>query len=252
MMRIVAYIMLGLLAYGGFLLVTFPAERALALLGQQLPNLRAAGVSGTAWSGQAAVLQLQNQTLEKLQWQLKPWSVLFGQLELDIKLDGSNVAGSARIGLQPDGAIQLTDVDMLLAAAEMSTQFQLPVDLAGQFIVQLQTAQLMGQKILSAEGVVHWQRAAVVAPFDQPLGEFVAQLSTDVEGDQVEIRAQVKDAGGPLQLDGVASLNPDGNYKFNGSVSVRDAQQQLLVQAVKAMGRPGKDGRVPLRYAGRI
>jgi len=248
MMRIVAYIVLGLLAYGGFLLATFPAERALALLSQQLPNLRAAGISGTAWSGQAAVLQLQNQTLEKLRWQLKPWSVLFGQLELDIKLNGADVAGQASIGLKPDGAVQLTGVDLSLTAAEISTQFQVPVDLGGQFIVRLQSAELMGQKIQSAEGVIRWQQAAVTSPFAQPLGEFIAQLTTEGEA----IKAQVKDEGGPLQLDGVARLNPDGGYNFNGSVSVRDAQQLLLVQAVKAMGRPGKDGRVPLRYSGRL
>ena len=248
MKRIVAYVVLGLLAYVGFLLSTFPAERAFAMLSQQLPNLRAAGLSGTAWSGQASVLQIQGQNLEKLQWQLKPWSVLFGQLELDVQLDGADVAGHASIGLQADGAVQLTDVDLRLSAAEMSTQFQAPVDLGGQFIVQLQSAKLMGQKILSAEGQVRWQRAALVSPFDQPLGEFVAQLSTEAD----DIKAQVKDEGGPLQLDGVASLKSDGSYNFNGSVSVRDSQQQLLVQGVKAMGRPGSDGRVPLRYSGRI
>ena len=101
---------------------------------------------------------------------------------------------------------------------------------------------------LSAEGLVRWQRAALVSPFAQPLGEFVAQLSTEADA----IKAQVKDEGGPLQLDGVASLKSDGGYNFNGSVSVRDTQQQLLVQGVKAMGRSGSDGRVPLRYSGRL
>jgi len=248
MMRIVAYVVLGLLAFAGFLLTTFPAERAFALLAEQAPNVRAAGLSGTAWSGQARVLQVDGRNLEKLQWQLKPWSVLFGQLELDVQLDGADVAGRASIGLQPDGAIQLTDVDLSLAAAEMSALFKVPVDLGGQFIVQLQSAELMGQKILAAEGLVRWQRAAMTSPFAQPLGEFVAQLTTEAE----VINAQVKDEGGPLQLDGLVKLKSDGSYNFNGSVSVRDVQQKLLVQGLKAMGRPGKDGRVPLRYSGRL
>ncbi len=248
MMRIVAYVVLGLLAFAGFLLATFPAERAFALLGEQVPNVRAAGLSGTAWSGKAGTLQVGGRNLEKLQWQLKPWSVLSGQLELDVQLDGEDVAGQASIGLKPDGTIELTDVDLRLSAAEMAAQFKAPVDLAGQFIVQLQSAELMGQKILSAEGVIRWQQAALVSPLDQPLGEFVAQLSTEAEG----IKAQIKDEGGPLQLDGVAQLAPDDSYHFNGSVSVRDARQKLLVQAVGAMGRPGKDGRVPLRYSGRL
>ncbi|HHJ80844.1 MAG TPA: type II secretion system protein N [Candidatus Tenderia electrophaga] len=248
MMRIVAYIVLGLLAFAGFLLATFPAQRGFALLAEQAPQLRAAGLSGTVWSGKAGVLQVGDRNLEKLQWQLKPWSVLFGQLELDVRLDGADVAGQASIGLKPDGAIRLTDVDLRLSAAEMSKQFKVPVDLGGQFNVQLHSAELMGQKLQSAEGVIRWQRAALVSPFAQPMGEFVARLSTEAD----VIKAQVKDDGGPLQLDGVAKLTPDGRYDFNGSVSVRDAQQKLLVQGVRAMGRPGKDGRVPLRYSGRL
>ena len=248
MMRIVAYIALGLLAYAGFLVASFPAERAFVLLGQQVPNLRVAGLSGTAWSGRADVLQLQDHKLEKLRWQLKPWSVLLGELDLDIELDSVDVAGNASIALSPDGGIELSDVDLRLAAAEMATLLRIPVGLGGQFIVQLQSAQLMGQSILSAEGMIRWQRAAVTTPFVQPLGEFVAQLSTEDES----VKAIVKDEGGPLQLDGVANLKSDGAYDFAGSVSVRDSQQQLLVKGVMAMGRPGTDGRVPLRYSGRL
>lgn len=247
MMRIVAYITLGLLAYAGFLLTTFPAERAFALLGQQVPHLRASGLSGTAWSGKVALLQLQNHDLEKLQWQLKPWSILFGRLDLDIKIDSGDVVGSVRVGLQSDGGIRLTDVDMRLSATEVSTLFSVPVDLGGQFVVQLQSAQMMGNVLQSAEGLVRWQRAAVVVP-SQALGEYVAQLST-VDG---AVQAQIKDEGGPLQLDGVANLKPDGRYDFAGAVSVRDPQQKLLVNAVAAMGRSGKNGRVPLRYSGKL
>lgn len=248
MIRKIGFVVLAVLAYGIFLIATFPAERAFALVAGQAPNLRAAGLTGTAWSGQAAVIQVQGQNLERLRWQLKPWSVLLGQLELDLQLDGADLAGSATVGLKPDGSVQLSDVDLRLAGSQASTLFRAPMDLGGQFVLQLQSASLLGQKLQSADGVVRWQRAAVVSPFDQPLGEFVANLSSEAEG----VKAQVKDEGGPLQLDGVATLKPDGSYSFNGSVTVRDTQQQLLVQGVKALGRPGPDGRVPLRYNGRI
>lgn len=248
MMRIVGYVVLGLLAYSGFLIASFPAERAFALLNLQAMNVRAAGLSGTAWSGKAVLLQVEGRNLERVHWQVKPWSVLLGQLDIDVKLDGKEIAGSANVGLQPDGAIQLRDVDLRLSAAEISMLLNTPVDLGGQFDVQLQSAELMGQMILSAEGTIRWQRASVTSPFVQPLGEFVAQLTTEEAG----IKGQVKDEGGPLQLDGVAMLTPEGAYNFSGSVSVRDRQQKLLVQGLQAMGRPGKDGRVPLRYSGNI
>lgn len=249
MIRIVGFVVLGVLAYGGFLLATFPAERAFALIADKAPEVRVAGVSGTAWCGQAKVLQIRGTNLERVKWQLKPWSVLTGQLKLDLELDGPNVEGSTGVGLHRDGGVTLNDVNMRLDAAQLSSLLDMPVDLAGQFDVQLESAELMGQALLqSAQGTVRWQRATVTSPVTQTLGEYVAQLSTAEDG----IKAQVKDDGGPLQLDGTALLTPKGTYNFNGSVSVRDTQEQLLVQGVRALGRPGKDGRVPLRYSGRL
>ena len=248
MIRIVGFIVLGVLAYGGFLLATFPAERAFALIADKAPEVRVAGVSGTAWCGQAKVLQISGTNLERVKWQLKPWSILTGQLKLDLELDGPNVEGRSGVGLHRDGGITLSDVDMRLDAAQLSALFNMPVDLAGQFDFALESAEFMEQTLRSAQGTVRWQRAAVTSPVTQALGEYVARLNTEEDG----IKAQVKDDGGPLQLDGTALLTPKGAYNFNGSVSVRDTQEQLLVQGVRTLGRPGKDGRVPLRYSGRL
>ncbi len=229
MMRVVGYIMLGLLAYAAFLVATFPATQAVALLQQQLPNVRAAGVSGSAWSGEAAVLQLAGQNLKRVEWRVKPWRVLLGELEIDLQLDDADLSGHAGIALQPDGGVRLHDVDLRLAAPEVARLFNVPVGLGGQFDLQLQSAVLQGRTIQSAEGVLRWQRAAITAPLLQPLGEYVARLNTTAQG----IQAQIKDDGGPLQLDGTALLSPAGAYNFNGAVAVRDPQQQMLVQGVR-------------------
>ncbi len=248
MMRLVGYVVLGVLAYAGFLIASFPAERAFALLNMEAMNVRAAGLSGTAWSGKAVLLQVEGRNLERVSWQVKPWSVLLGQLNIDVELDGTELAGSANVGLHADGLIQLSAVDLQVSAAEVSALLNTPVDLGGRFDVQLQSAELMGQLIRSAEGNIRWQRAGVVSPIAQPLGEFVAELTTEEAG----VKGLVKDEGGPLQLDGIVMLSPDGAYDFNGSVGVRDRQQTMLVQGVQAMGRPGKDGQVPLQYSGRL
>lgn len=248
MMRVLGYVILGLLAYAVFLLATLPATQAVALLQQQIPQLRAAGVSGTAWSGEAAVLQVEGQTLRRVDWQIRPWSVLLGELQLDLRLQDADLSGRASVGLKPDGSIHLSGVDLNLAAAAASNLFNVPVDLGGQFQLRLDSAQLQGRQLQSAEGEVRWQRAAVTAPVAQALGEFVARLSTVEQG----VQAQVKDDGGPLQLDGTALLTPAGAYNFNGAVAVRDPQEKMLVQGLQALGRPGPDGRVPLLYSGRL
>ncbi len=252
MKRVMGYVLLGLLAYVGFVVATFPAERALVLLKQQAPaqtkSLRATGISGSVWSGQAGVLEFQGQRVDKLHWQLKPWTLVTGALALDLQLTGKEMNGNAGLSLSPDGSVLFSAVDLRLPADRVSSLLNLPVDLGGRFSLQLDEAQLQGDKLQSISGELDWQRAAVIKPLAQSLGEYHATLSTDDKG----IQAVVKDKGGPLQLAGQATLNPDGRYRFDGTVLVRDTQQTMLVQGVRALGRPASDGRVPLKYNGKL
>jgi len=252
MKRVVGYVVLGLLAYVAFLIATLPAEQALVQLKAQLPaetkTLRAAGLSGSIWSGRADVLEVAGQRLDKVRWQLKPWSMLGGKLGLVLFLDGKEIAGQADLVVSQDGTVALADVDLRLPADRLSTMFKLPVGLGGQFTVKLDNAQLQGNQLQRINGVVGWQRAAVIEPLAQTLGEYTATLTSDESG----IKADVKDVSGPLQLAGEATLTPDGRYAFNGTVLVRDRSQAMLVQGVQALGRPGADGRVPIKYSGRL
>ncbi len=252
MKRIAVYLVFGLLAYMGLLIASFPADRALALLKEQAPAqtqaIRVAGLTGTIWSGKVGVLQINDQRLDRVAWQLKPWSLLMGGLGLSLNLEGKEVNGTAELHLSHDGLVQLSEVDLRLPGDRVSSLLNLPVDLGGLFTIQLDEASLQGNKISSVTGQLGWQRAAVISPIAQSLGEYSAVLSSDETG----IRADIKDLKGPLQLAGLATLDTEGRYKFEGTVLVRDTQETMLVQGIRALGRPASDGRVPLKYSGRL
>ncbi|MCW9089051.1 MAG: type II secretion system protein N, partial [Gammaproteobacteria bacterium] len=90
MRRWLGYGLLGLVAYGLFLLLLFPAHFAWSFaaepLRQQLPQIEIAGVSGRLWQGEAVSVRYNSRQVGRLQWRLKPLSLLSGKLGLPISL----------------------------------------------------------------------------------------------------------------------------------------------------------------------
>lgn len=246
--QLIAYVVLGLLAYLLFLVWTFPAERAAALIRTKAPQLQLAGVTGTVWSGRAATLQYQGQRLSRFKWQFQPLALFTGRAQFAIAFDGEGRSGRADVGLSLDGSVVAQAVTAQLPIAELTPLFGVPVSLSGLIEVKLDELTVANDKIQSAQGEVQWRDAAVTSPVAQPLGAFSAQLTTEAAG----IKAQLRDEGGPLQLDGTVRLINDGSYQFSAKVAVRDPQQVMLQQALQAAGRQEPDGRVLLEYNGRL
>lgn len=241
--RVAGYVLLGLLAYAFFLIWTLPAERAVALVRKQAPQLQLSGVTGTAWSGRAATLQYQTQQLPRFKWQLKPLALVMGRVEFAITFDGEGRTGAATVGRRFDGALVLNQVQATLPMAELGAALALN----GQLEVKLDELTAKGGVIQSATGELHWRQAAMTTPA-QKLGEFSARISTDATG----IKALIRDEGGPLQLEGNLRLTGNGSYQFNAKATVRDPQQTMLRQVLQSAGRQEPDGRVALEYNGHL
>ncbi|MDT8384600.1 MAG: type II secretion system protein N [Gammaproteobacteria bacterium] len=250
-------VVFGLLIYLVALVVTFPAERAYAhWQGSAKANRAVAlsGISGSVWSGGAAVALIQGQPLRDLQWTLHPWSLLFGQVglgwgfQLPESASGSE-SGYARaqtaFGL--DGSVSVEQLEARLPAQWVAALAKAAaVRPAG--VVSLNLAQLHwdGQNLVSAEGSVAWQGAGLNIFKPVALGD----LSLQLENAEQAIKGVVSDGGGPLSLDGLLTLTADGKYEFNGSLAARNAPD--LEAALRSLGRAGTDGRIKLKRAGSL
>ena len=117
----------GLLVYLAVLVITFPAERAYAhwqASEQAVKGFALGGISGSVWSGQAAVAVIQGRRLESVEWSLRPWALLSGQVALDWRLklpgeaDGGYGQGRAAFGL--DGSVQVDQLEARLPAQQLA------------------------------------------------------------------------------------------------------------------------------------
>jgi hypothetical protein len=138
------------------------------------------------------------------------------------------------------GDLSLTRVSALAGAAQWPLQGRLEFNLRH---LELNPVGLP----LTAEGVVELRNVRITLKQPLNLGDFTVQLTPNSPDG---VQATVKDRGGPLALDGTASLLPDGRYQFKGSAALRNADDPTLRQALGLLGPPGSDGRHTLNFSG--
>ena len=69
-------------------------------------------------------------------------------------------------------------------------------------------------------------------------------------GPDGQIRAELKDLGGPLQLQGQLQLRRDGNYELNGHVMARTQASDDLQHWMEMLGPPDPVGMRPFSLGG--
>lgn len=249
MKRVVGYTALGVVTYLGFLIATFPAERALNVMRGQMPNVYFQGVSGSVWSGHVNTLQLRDQAFEQFAWRLRLLPLLIGRLQLGFEFDGNGRTGEGVAALSADGSVSFKDVDVRLPMADVDQYLGLgPLALNGVVELKFESANFEQSRLKAATGTLRWQSAALPGSPPLELGGFELVLS-DNEG---VVKGVLKDTGGPVQLEGTVRLQPDGTYQFNGKIAARPGAAPALTQALALMGSPGVDGKIPLQYRGQL
>jgi len=255
-LRHLPLLVFGLLVYLVALVLNFPAERAYAhwkASEQSSRTLALSSISGSVWSGKAGVALIQGQTLENIEWNIRPWSLLFGQVGLDWRFQlpaGSEKNGSyaqAKTSLGLDGSIEFSTLEARVPASTIAKLAQAgALRPTGSVSLNLSDVVWDGQNLVSANGRVVWHSAGITLLKPLPFGDQALTLETT---DNV-IKGVLKDSGGALSLDGIVTLNAEGKYEFNGSLAARNAPN--LERALRSLGRPAADGRIKLKQSGTL
>ncbi|NOX91401.1 MAG: type II secretion system protein N [Gammaproteobacteria bacterium] len=250
----------GLLAYLVALMLSFPAERAYShwqASENASSDIALSGISGSVWSGKAAMAMIQGQPLEKVEWSLRPWSLLLGQVGLSWRFQlppgnekegqgqGGYGQGSTALGL--DGSVAFSTLEARLPAGMIARIARVDaLRPTGSVSLNLHDVLWDGQSLRSAEGRIVWNSAGISLLKPISLGDQAITLET---GDDV-VKGVLSDGGGPLSLDGLLTLNLEGQYEFSGSLAARNAPD--LDSALRSLGRPGTDGRITLKRSGSL
>jgi general secretion pathway protein N len=247
------YLMIGVVAWIVFMLWRFPAPVAYDMFAAPLAGrVQVAGLAGTLWHGEAQQLQYQKRLLGRFSWQLSPWGLLLGRLggEFNLTQDKAYLQGEGRVPLgggelflpQLEGRLPLSVIQPYLT--------MIPLPLEGVLSLKLEGVRVSSEgRLQRAEGRVVWNQAGVSAPQQLLFGDLQLTLKNQESGG---IQGEIRDSGGPLQLQASFTLGDDGAYQLAGQVKAVASAPPALGQSLALLGKADSQGNYPLKFSGRL
>jgi general secretion pathway protein N len=246
--RIGRWWLAGLLAYLIFLLATYPAIYAIGWLQHRLPGVQLGSVSGSIWSGTAQEFGLEGQSWGVLNWHFDWRAPFTGQLGYRLRLEDSETALQGRVVGRFD-RLTLEDLQGHIPISRVEPWLPIPRgSVSGDLDLQLKRVVLIKMLPTSADGSVNLTGVSLSWPEELVLGDY--QLKLQTQG-QKGIQGSFTDTGGPLILQGVLTLTPDGHYQINGTLMSRDPANQALTGMLHYLPDDGA-GHHPFNFTGRL
>ncbi|RFA31421.1 hypothetical protein CAI21_02065 [Alkalilimnicola ehrlichii] len=240
---------LGLASYLLFLAITFPASQAYTLFGDRLP-VQAYGLSGSIWSGQAAVATIEGQRLEAVQWKLRPSHLLTGRLASDVqaRLPNGSVSGYVNVSGNSLRARDLRldmPVDQLLNMADVT----LPARIGGRFDISMRSLRIENERLTEADGMLTWHQATLNLGRPLQMGSLNLRLEPGEDG---MINGTLISQGGPIDLSGDLRIRPDGDFDLEMTVRALEGAEDAIGPAMGLLGIPADGTPVRSRLSGNL
>ena len=220
--------------------LTAPAR----LLGLVIPGdqIVLSGFTGTLWRGAASrcLIAVPGGFLQlgRIDWQLRPLSLLLFAPRLQIASQWGQQRFSGDLALQGAQDITLRDTDARFSAS-LVKQFA-PLELGGDISAQISVLQVRSGMVLAGEGRLVWQRAAWSSPQGlQPLGAYAVDFSQQPNAPLV---GEILTLAGPITAQGQAELNGRAYTLAIELGSEEPPMPASLQRALALLARPVGDG----------
>ncbi len=253
-MRIVRILLLLLLAYGVFVVFTFPASFATTRLNAALPQMQVKGVDGTIWSGGAKDIHYQGIPIGALEWQAQPLGVLQGEWKNNLVLNGI-VDGEGELAYGIDGEVNLYDMTLNTTFSELigSLGKRIPAQVK-QFQGEMQ-ADIVKLAIEPQSKQLTWLEGAFFLNKLQLsdghyLGDFAAEVTTiEKEKFRTEVHS-TSDRG--LQLQGVIIATQQGEIELDLRLAKVELLGKHAAKLIKRFMKKSDDGYYRFQWQGNV
>ncbi|VAW99027.1 hypothetical protein MNBD_GAMMA22-1410 [hydrothermal vent metagenome] len=242
---------LSFLLYCFFLISSLPAKMAIAwIMPKSNSDVSIVAPEGSIWSGKLASVGTKGINVNNFRWDLNLFPLLYGNLSVDFIFGDKETRGTGVINLAM-GSNRI-EVENLMAKMPISflqpLMVGVPAKLDGQLSAHFDSiVYAPGDEIL-AKGNLVWNSAAITVMQTVQLGDLKLSLLPRDKGSH----GLLKDAGGPLILDGTVQLSNKGQYQAAIKVGTRSTAEAALKQSMPFLGRAGADGKIQIRRSGRL
>lgn len=245
------YITAGTLTFLLAMVLLAPAASLSAWLApKQAPaTIELFGVQGTVGSGQAAGLNISGHpALSNLQWSLRSWRLLLGQLAFQLQ-SGGDTALEGRVGMSLFGTTSVDNLHSEMGIKALLSaigQPYLPVD--GKAALDMDSVRVRKQKIKSADGKIEIHNLAwTLASEPIELGGLTATISTESGA----VLVKIEPLPGALEISGDAKLTvSDQSYQAHLQLRPKPDANPLIRNLLSSAGEPDGQGWYHLRRQG--
>jgi general secretion pathway protein N len=238
-----------LVAVAGVLFALTVLWRAPAnwLIGALPSSVQCQQPAGSMWRGGCGQLRIAGAALSDVRWELHPWALLLGHLELTVQSADVRAPATATLSLGLGGHHTVRD---LRADMPIDTGFLplFPAGWSGRLQLALTRLEFSAGRLAAIHGTVTASSLAQIRPA-MPFGSYELRFPDTSRADGA-ISGELRDVGGPLAVAGTLTIRNGSEYVLSGSAAARADANAELAKAVEFLGPPDAQGRREYSLAG--
>jgi general secretion pathway protein N len=203
--------------------------------------------AGSMWRGGCGQLRVAGAALSDVRWQLHPWALLSGHLELALQIADGRAPATATLALGLGGRHSVRD---LRADMPIDTGFLplFPSGWSGRLQLALTRLDFSAGRLAAIHGTVTARSLAQLRP-PMPFGSYELHFADAPRSDGA-ISGELRDVGGPLAVTGTLLVHHGSEYVLSGSAAARADASPELAKAIEFLGPPDSQGHRQYSLAG--
>lgn len=241
MNRSILLAVLVVLVFAMILIARLPAEWVLS---GPRSDLHCVDTAGTIWNGSCSGMTVKGQPIGDLAWEVHAARLLSGKFAASVVLTRARGSASGTVELGMGGQLNGHDIHLDLPL-DPTLMPQLPPDLTGSLHADLAALQMKSNAITSIQGQIEARDLLMgTGAAAQPFGSYSLTFSPS----SAPPVGQLRDLGGPLEVEGTLRLTPAPGFELQGLVKARPGAPEALVRELQFLGSPDAQGRRPFGF----
>jgi len=239
------FVIIGVITLVLGLLIIFPARVAHHWFTPEVVAI--SGIQGSIWRGHALEGEIGGIYVRNLNWRMRPWQLLTGELAYDIEADAVSGFVNGEVAIGVGGSASIRNLTASMSLQSMQSIVGMP-GLDGT--ANLQFERLVFENGIPVAAVGTLEVANLVAPLihRSSVGGFRAEFFTQESG----IVASVEDTDAVVDLAGSLSVSLDRTYQFLAQVAPKGTTPANLREQMRFLGTPNERGQYELRLEGQL
>tara|TARA_B100001564_G_scaffold259429_1_gene221248 strand:+ start:276 stop:1016 length:741 start_codon:yes stop_codon:yes gene_type:complete len=203
-------------------------------------------IRGTIWEGAASEFSYKNLYLRDMKWNFLPKKLLVGDFSFFLSMYPYNGYSEKEITFGLDG---LTIKNIVGKLPSDTIGIIAPyLGIQGNIDVKIKTLRIAKDVPSDIEGTIILNDLYLKGLTDETLGNFQLDLITKNNN----IKADVINLNGDLQLEGEITLSSNGMYVFEGIVAPLKTDKSRLNTMLSYLGSADNDGMRKFRFEGEL